>query len=502
VGADPQPSIEPQRLALVGAVEAGEERVLPTLTVTNAGDAAGTFVVGVRSFADPGATPPEAAWLRLEPAEFELTPGESRTVTITVAPDSDAEAQSYRTLVTAGTREGELAVAATLEFGVEAAAGSSFASVDPVVVGGVVGAVALILALVLLVRRLQFDIGAIGRQRDVVAVAAGTAEPSRSVLLDAPPELERATLEAAPPPTQPESSRPWLTDFSEATFERPARPSMDHPAQPLAQLPAHSPLQVPFPPPFQPSLPPPPVEEPVATVEPLDAARSAPATRPRRRLDWLTAGSFALGASLALWAAVATWMLATQPEVDRGAVDARIAALEARIEAMTAELTSGENASTPLETAGQVATAEAGAPPSDDATPLSLAAVPTTAAEEPQSTPEAEPVETQVPDATSEPAPLATSQAIENEAAPPEETAVPGGETWNVGPDGERIYFAGPGGGPLDTAGQDLYDCHHFETWAQALAVREASGPGDPNLIDVDGNGLPCESLMAREQAG
>src|SRR5690606_35738417 len=148
--ADPQPSIEPQRLALVGPVEAGEERALPTLTVTNAGDSAGTFVVEVRSFSDPGATPSEAAWLRVDPAEFPLGPGGSRPVTITVAPDADAEAQSYRTLVTAGTREGELAVAATLEFGVEAAAGWSFASLDPVLIGGAVAAVVLVVVLVLL----------------------------------------------------------------------------------------------------------------------------------------------------------------------------------------------------------------------------------------------------------------------------------------------------------------------------------------------------------------
>src|SRR5688572_5869860 len=86
--ADAQAAIEPQRLALVGPVEAGDEDALPTLTVANTGDSPGTFVVQVRSFADPAATPPEAAWLRIDPAEFDLAPGEERTVTITVAPDA------------------------------------------------------------------------------------------------------------------------------------------------------------------------------------------------------------------------------------------------------------------------------------------------------------------------------------------------------------------------------------------------------------------------------
>jgi len=47
----------------------------------------------------------------------------------------------------------------------------------------------------------------------------------------------------------------------------------------------------------------------------------------------------------------------------------------------------------------------------------------------------------------------------------------------------------------LDTGGRDLYNCNRFGSWEQAQAVYQASGPGDPNHIDGDGNGAACEVL-------
>ena len=51
---------------------------------------------------------------------------------------------------------------------------------------------------------------------------------------------------------------------------------------------------------------------------------------------------------------------------------------------------------------------------------------------------------------------------------------------------------------PLSTNGQDLYNCASFGSWEEAQAVFEANLPGDPNLIDTNGNGIACEALRAR----
>ncbi len=52
-------------------------------------------------------------------------------------------------------------------------------------------------------------------------------------------------------------------------------------------------------------------------------------------------------------------------------------------------------------------------------------------------------------------------------------------------------------GKPVVTDGADLWNCRDFLTWEQALTVYEANLPDDPNFIDFDGNGIPCESLRA-----
>lgn len=47
----------------------------------------------------------------------------------------------------------------------------------------------------------------------------------------------------------------------------------------------------------------------------------------------------------------------------------------------------------------------------------------------------------------------------------------------------------------LNTGGRDLYNCGDFATWAEANAVYQANLPGDPNDLDRDNDGIPCESL-------
>ena len=50
-------------------------------------------------------------------------------------------------------------------------------------------------------------------------------------------------------------------------------------------------------------------------------------------------------------------------------------------------------------------------------------------------------------------------------------------------------------GRPVLTDGADSWDCLHFENWEQADLVYRANLPHDPNILDFDGNGVPCESL-------
>ena len=47
------------------------------------------------------------------------------------------------------------------------------------------------------------------------------------------------------------------------------------------------------------------------------------------------------------------------------------------------------------------------------------------------------------------------------------------------------------------TDGADLWNCTDFESWEQAQMVYEANLPNDPNILDFDSNGTPCDSLLS-----
>jgi hypothetical protein len=55
---------------------------------------------------------------------------------------------------------------------------------------------------------------------------------------------------------------------------------------------------------------------------------------------------------------------------------------------------------------------------------------------------------------------------------------------------------------PLNTGGQDRYNCEDFATWQEADAVFQANKPGDPNRLDHNKNGVPCESLSGSPISG
>ena len=51
-------------------------------------------------------------------------------------------------------------------------------------------------------------------------------------------------------------------------------------------------------------------------------------------------------------------------------------------------------------------------------------------------------------------------------------------------------------GWPVVTDGADLWNCTDFETQQQAQMVYDANLPDDPNILDFDANGTPCDSLL------
>jgi len=54
---------------------------------------------------------------------------------------------------------------------------------------------------------------------------------------------------------------------------------------------------------------------------------------------------------------------------------------------------------------------------------------------------------------------------------------------------------AQPTPNPLNTGGADRYNCADFAAWRDANAAFQANRPGDPNGLDTDGDGIPCENL-------
>ncbi len=54
---------------------------------------------------------------------------------------------------------------------------------------------------------------------------------------------------------------------------------------------------------------------------------------------------------------------------------------------------------------------------------------------------------------------------------------------------------------PLFTAGKDRYNCLHFSSFEEAQDALRVNGPGDPNRIDSNGNGVACEDFTYRAPA-
>lgn len=113
-------------------------------------------------------------------------------------------------------------------------------------------------------------------------------------------------------------------------------------------------------------------------------------------------------------------------------------------------------------------------------------ALPTVAA---SPSPSASPTPSRTPTPTPTPSRTATAAPTPTRTATPAPTptASPG-----------RTFPETLFGKPVYTNGRDLWNCADFQTWEQAQMVYEANLPGDPNLIDIDRNGIACEVLRGR----
>lgn len=95
---------------------------LPAVTVTNTGTEAARYEVVITFIQDQPQIRPEADWLRFQPQAFDLTPGQSQTVSIALSVDGGAEPGDYFALIEAHPIQADTGVT----IGVAAAAKLSF----------------------------------------------------------------------------------------------------------------------------------------------------------------------------------------------------------------------------------------------------------------------------------------------------------------------------------------------------------------------------------------
>ena len=88
-----------------------------------------------------------------------------------------------------------------------------------------------------------------------------------------------------------------------------------------------------------------------------------------------------------------------------------------------------------------------------------------------------------------------TLAEAQTDAAPPASSLMFEGEV-EPSPEPTPAFPATLFGWPVVTDGADLWNCTDFETQQQAQMVYEANLPDDPNILDFDANGTPCDSLL------
>jgi hypothetical protein len=87
---------------------------LPTLSVTNTGDQAGTYVVDVTYVYEQPERRPPPDWFSFEPREFPLAPGQSQRVEMRLNPASGADPGRYSAYIRAAAAPSEASVSVSV----------------------------------------------------------------------------------------------------------------------------------------------------------------------------------------------------------------------------------------------------------------------------------------------------------------------------------------------------------------------------------------------------
>jgi len=186
-----------------------------------------------------------------------------------------------------------------------------------------------------------------------------------------------------------------------------------------------------------------------------------------------------VGVAAALWAVSMWWMVATMPASANSEADLQLVVAQAEIEQLQVMIDELQQQITELhqdrtqltsrlENLERVTTAAAAAPAT-----ITMAGPPVDEADDATTTED---------DATEE------SDTSAVATAEPTNTPTPA-------PTASATATPAPSTSELSTSGRDLYSCRDFDSWEQAQAVYEANLPGDPNHIDMDQDGVACESL-------
>jgi hypothetical protein len=113
--AGPSPGIAPSEIELDQPIGQGEAARLPSLSVSNGGDARARFVMDVTHIGGQQERAGDSAWIEFDPQRFDLGPGEAQPVSVQVRIPRDATPGDYRLLLRARAEAQQgLAVGATI----------------------------------------------------------------------------------------------------------------------------------------------------------------------------------------------------------------------------------------------------------------------------------------------------------------------------------------------------------------------------------------------------
>jgi len=112
--------VDAGRIAIDDELMPGQTYRLPTIGVSNPGDETTSYTMAVTELS--GTTTPDADWFEFEPASFELEPGRTQAVRVTLRIPVSAEASEYTALLAAEIVAGDAASTDGAGIGVGAAA--------------------------------------------------------------------------------------------------------------------------------------------------------------------------------------------------------------------------------------------------------------------------------------------------------------------------------------------------------------------------------------------